>query len=50
MLPKQLDYAETGGNAGVEMTVELIALIAIENGTHEDCRTVGSENISKIIK
>jgi len=38
----------------VEMTVELIAPIAIENGTkfsiREGGRTVGSGNISEIIK
>ena len=63
MLRKQLDYAESGDNAGVEMvmpgdnvemTVELIAPIAIENGTkfsiREGGRTVGSGNISEIIK
>ena len=38
----------------IEMTVELIAPIAIENGTkfsiREGGRTVGSGNISEIIK
>ena len=55
MLRKQLDYAESGDNAGnemvipgdnVEMTIELIVPIAIKNGTkfsiREGGRTVGS--------
>ena len=63
MLRKQLDYAESGDNAGnemvipgdnVEMTIELIVPIAIKNGTkfsiREGRRTVGSGNISEIIK
>ena len=63
MLRKQLDYAESGDNAGnemvipgdnVEMTIELIVPIAIKNGTkffiREGGRTVGSGNISEIIK
>ena len=63
MLRKQLDYAESGDNAGnemvipgdnVEMTVELIVSIAIKNGTKfsisESGRTVGSGNIYEIIK
>ena len=63
MLRKQLDYAESGDNAGnemvipgdnVEMTIELIVPIAIKNGTkfsiHEGGRTVDSGNISEIIK
>ena len=63
MLRKQLDYAESGDNAGnemvipgdnVEMTIELIVPIAIKNGTKfsicECGRTVGSGNISEIIK
>ena len=63
MLRKQLDYAESGDNVGnemvipgdnVEMTIELIVPIAIKNGTkfsiREGGRTVGSGNISEIIK
>ena len=63
MLRKQLDYAESGDNAdnemvipgdNVEMTIELIVPIAIKNGTkfsiREGGRTVGSGNISEIIK
>ena len=63
MLRKQLDYAESGDNAGnemvitgdnVEMTIELIVPIAIKNGTkfsiREGGRTVGSGNIYEIIK
>ena len=54
MFREQLDYAESGDNAGVEMTVELIVAIAIKNGTkfsiREGGRTVGSGNISEIIK
>ena len=63
MLRKQLDYAESEDNAGnemvipgdnVEMTIELIVPIAIKNGTkfsiREGGRTVGSGNISEIIK
>ena len=63
MLRKQLDYAESGDNAGnemvipgdnVEMTVELIVPIAIKNGTkfsiRDGGRTVGSGNIYEIIK
>ena len=54
MFREQLDYAESGDNAGVEMTVELIVSIAIKNGTKfsisESGRTVGSGNIYEIIK
>ena len=54
MLRNQLDYVESGDNAGIEMTIELIVPIAIKNGTkfsiHEGGRTVGSGNISEIIK
>ena len=63
MLRKQLDYAESGDNAGnemvipgdnVEMTIELIVPITIKNGTkfsiREGGRTVGSGNIYEIIK
>ena len=63
MLRKQLDYAESGDNAGnemvipgdnVEMTIELIVPIAIKNGTkfsiRDGGRTVGSGNIYEIIK
>ena len=51
-LPAGVDMVMPGDN--VEMTVELIAPIAIENGTkfsiREGGRTVGSGNISEIIK
>ena len=51
-LPEGTDMVMPGDN--VEMTVELIAPIAIENGTkfsiREGGRTVGSGNISEIIK
>ena len=54
MFRKQLDYAESGDNAGVEMTIELIVPIAIKNRTkffiREGGRTVGSGNIYEIIK
>ena len=63
MFRKQLDCAESRDNAGVEMvilgdnvemTIELIVPIAIKNGTkfsiREGGRTVGSGNISEIIK
>ena len=51
-LPEGVEMVMPGDN--VEMTVELIAPIAIENGTkfsiREGGRTVGSGNISEIIK
>ena len=51
-LPAGVEMVMPGDN--VEMTVELIAPIAIENGTkfsiREGGRTVGSGNISEIIK
>jgi len=51
-LPENVEMVMPGDN--VEMTVELIAPIAIENGTkfsiREGGRTVGSGNISEIIK
>ena len=51
-LPANVEMVMPGDN--VEMTVELIAPIAIENGTkfsiREGGRTVGSGNISEIIK
>ena len=51
-LPEGTEMVMPGDN--VEMTVELIAPIAIENGTkfsiREGGRTVGSGNISEIIK
>ncbi len=51
-LPQGVEMVMPGDN--VEMTVELIAPIAIENGTkfsiREGGRTVGSGNISEIIK
>ena len=63
MFREQLDYVESGDNAGVEMVIpgdnvemiiELIVPIAIKNGTkfsiREGGRTVGSGNISEIIK
>ena len=63
MFREQLDYVESGDNAGnemvipgdnVEMTIELIVPIAIKNGTkfsiRDGGRTVGSGNIYEIIK
>ena len=63
MFRKQLDYAESGDNAGnemvipgdnVEMTIELIVPIAIKNGTkfsiREGGRTVGSGIVSDIME
>ncbi|MEG0021487.1 MAG: elongation factor Tu [Bacilli bacterium] len=51
-LPEGVEMVMPGDN--VEMTVELIAPIAIENGTkfsiREGGRTVGSGNISEIVK
>ena len=51
-MPAGVEMVMPGDN--VEMTVELIAPIAIENGTkfsiREGGRTVGSGNISEIIK
>ncbi len=51
-LPEGVEMVMPGDN--VEMTVELIAPIAIENGTkfsiREGGRTVGSGNISEVIK
>jgi elongation factor Tu len=51
-LPAGVEMVMPGDN--IEMTVELIAPIAIENGTkfsiREGGRTVGSGNISEIIK
>ena len=51
-LPEGVEMVMPGDN--IEMTVELIAPIAIENGTkfsiREGGRTVGSGNISEIIK
>ena len=51
-LPAGVDMVMPGDN--VEMTVELIAPIAIENGTkfsiREGGRTVGAGNVSEIIK
>ena len=51
-LPEGVDMVMPGDN--VEMTVELIAPIAIENGTkfsiREGGRTVGAGNVSEIIK
>ena len=51
-LPEGVDMVMPGDN--VEMTVELIAPIAIENGTkfsiREGGRTVGAGNVSEVIK
>ena len=63
MFRKQLDFAQAGDNAGVllrgtardvDMTVELIASVALENGTkfsiREGGRTVGAGVVSEIIE